>query len=76
MTVEAVQVPTGIWYGEKTYENVQKNLYGPSLLAGTEWRLGRMGLNGALGLSYNTTEWEYWERDLFFNGEFAIIVYF
>lgn len=76
LTVEAVQVPTGIWYGEKTYENVQKNLYGPSLLAGTEWRLGRMGLNGALGLSYNTTEWEYWERDLFFNGEFAIIVYF
>jgi len=76
LTVEAVQVPTGIWYGEKTYENVQKNLYGPSFLLGTEWRLGRMGINGALGVSYNTTEWEYWERNYFLNGEFALVVYF
>lgn len=76
LAVEAVQVPTGIWYGEKTYENVQKNLYGPSFLLGSEWRFGRIGFNGALGVSYNTTEWEYWERNYFLNGEFALVVYF
>jgi len=76
LSVEAVQVETGIWYGQKIYENIQKSLYGPSLLGGMEWRMGFLGLNGSLGLSYNTTAWDYWDRNLFLNGDIALVIYF
>jgi len=76
LSVEAVQVETGIWYGQKIYENIQKSLYGPSLLGGMEWRMGFLGLNGSLGLSYNTTAWDYWDRNLFLNGDIALVIFF
>lgn len=76
LTVEAVQLPIGYYEGVPILENVQRNLYGVSFLGGLELHFGRIGAKGALGISYNTTEWEYWDRDLFLNGEFAIIVYF
>jgi hypothetical protein len=76
ISVEAVQIVTEIWYGDYVYENIQKTLYGPSVLAGIELRTGALGLNAALGLTYNTTEWEYWDSDLFLNGDVGVVIYF
>ena len=75
ISVEAVRLVTGIWYYQYTYENIQKTLYGPSLLAGIELRFGNIGLNGAIGLSYNTTEWDYWEKDYFLTADVGVLIY-
>jgi len=75
ISVEAIQIVTGIWHYQYIYENIQKTLYGPSLLAGLELRLGNIGLNGAIGLSYNTTEWEYWDRDYFLTADLGLLIY-
>ncbi len=75
ISVEAVRVVTGIWHYQYTYENIQKTLFGPSLLAGLELRLGKFGLNGAIGLSYNTTEWDYWERDYYLTVDVEFLIY-
>jgi len=76
ISIEAVRVVTGIWYYNYTYENIQKTLMGPSLLAGIEIKMGALGLNGALGLSYNTTEWDYLVRDYFLTGDVGLLIYF
>jgi hypothetical protein len=76
ITVEAVQIVKEIWHYEYTYENIQKTLYGPTLVAGADLKLGFLGLNGYLGLSYNTTAWDYWDRDYFLNGGIGISLYF
>jgi hypothetical protein len=76
LSVEAVQVVTGMWYYSYVYENFQKTLRGPSLLAGMELKLGLIGLNSALGLSYVTTEWEYWDQKVFLTADVGILVYF
>ena len=76
ISVEAVQVVSEIWYGDYVYENIQKTLYGPSILGGVELRAGGLGINAALGLTYNTTQWDYWDQDLFFNGDFGVVIYF
>jgi len=76
VSVEAVSIITGFWNYQFTYENIQKILYGPSLLAGIELRMGNIGLNGAIGLSYNTTEWDYWERDYFLTADVGLLIYF
>jgi len=76
ISVEAVQVVSEIWYGDYRYENIQKTLYGPSLLGGVEFRAGVLGINAALGITYNTTDWEYWDQDLFLNGDFGVVIYF
>jgi hypothetical protein len=75
ISVEAVRLVTGIWHYQYTYENIQKTLYGPSILAGIELKLGNIGLNGAIGLSYNTTEWDYWERDYFLTADVGLLIY-
>lgn len=76
VSVEAVSIITGFWKYQYVYENIQKNLYGPSFLTGIELRLmGSVGLNGAIGLSYNTTKWDYWERDYFFTAEVGLLFY-
>lgn len=76
VSVEAVRVITGFWHSQYVYENIQKTLYGPSLLLGIELRLlGNAGLNGAIGVSYNMTEWDYWERDYFLTGEVGLLIY-
>ena len=76
VSIEAVRIFTRFWHFQSVYENIQKSLYGPSFLAGIEWRLnGNVGLNGAIGLSYNTTEWDYWERDYFLTAEVGLLVY-
>jgi hypothetical protein len=76
IAVEAVQLVKEIWYYQYTYENIQKVLYGPSAVAGADLKLGFMGLTGYLGLSYNTTAWDYWDRDYFLNGGLGISLYF
>jgi hypothetical protein len=76
VSIEAVRIFTRFWHFQTVYENIQKTLYGPSFLAGIEWRLkGNVGLNGAIGLSYNITEWDYWERDYFLTAEVGLLVY-
>ncbi len=75
VSVEAVRLVTAIWYYQYVYENIQKTLYGPSILAGIELKLGSIGLNGAIGLSYNMTEWDYWERDYFLTADVGLLLY-
>lgn len=75
VSVEAVRLVTGIWYYQYIYKNVQKTLYGPSVLAGIELKLGSIGLNGAIGLSYNMTNWDYWERDYFLTADFGLLIF-
>lgn len=42
------------------YETRQETLYGPSLLFGGDWMIGdNIGLNGALGASYNMVDMEW-----------------
>jgi len=42
------------------YETRQETLYGPSLLFGGDWMIGdNIGLNGALGASYNLVDMEW-----------------
>ena len=76
ISIEAVRIVTEIWYYNYTYENIQKTLMGPSILAGIEIKMGALGLNGALGLSYNTTEWDYLVRDYFLTGDVGLLIYF
>jgi hypothetical protein len=76
ISVEAVRVVTGIWYYTYIYEDIQKTLWGPSLMAGVELRFGSFGLNGAVGGSYVVTEWEYWDHPLFVTADIGFLLYF
>jgi hypothetical protein len=76
LRVEAAQAVIGIWEYSFIYSQEQKALYGPSLLAGAEIRLGRFGINGALGLSYCLTKWELLEKKVFLAFDAGLIVYF
>ncbi len=75
ISVEAVRIVTGIWNYKYINENIQKTLYGPSILAGIELKLGLFGLNGAVGLSYNLTDWNYWERDYFLTADIGLLIF-
>lgn len=74
--VEAVQVIVGIWEYEYIYENEQKVLYGPSVHAGSELKLGTLGLNAAIGFSYATTSWEWLSQSFYFSADFSVLYYF
>jgi hypothetical protein len=76
LSVEAVRVVTGIWYYTYIYDELQKTLWGPSLLAGVEMRFGSFGLNGAVGASYVVTKWEYWDQSLFLTADIGFLFYF
>jgi hypothetical protein len=76
LSVEAIRVVAGIWYFAYVFENLQKTLWGPSLLGGVEVRFGSFGLNGALGISYVVTKWEYWDQPLFMTADFGFLLYF
>jgi len=76
LRVEAAQQVIGIWEYSYLFSQEQKSLYGPSFLAGTEIRLGRFGVNGALGLSYCLTNWEYLEKKVSLAFDASLIIYF
>ncbi|UCE40718.1 MAG: hypothetical protein JSV17_14910 [Candidatus Aminicenantes bacterium] len=76
ISVEAVRVITGIWYYSYVYEDIQRTLWGPSLLAGIELRLGSFGLNGAVGASYVITKWEYWDSPLTVTADVGFLIFF
>ena len=58
------------------YSQEQKTLWGPSVLAGAELRLGRIGLDSALGISYSLTDWEFLEKRLFLAFDVGLVFYF
>ncbi len=76
LRVEAAQLVMGIWESSYVYSHEQKTLWGPSLLAGSEIRLGRFGINGAVGISYNITEWEFQKQKLFLAFDASLVIYF
>jgi hypothetical protein len=76
LRVEAAQIVSGIWESSYVYSHEQKTLQGISFLAGTEMRLGRLGLNGSLGASYSLTEWEFLQQKLFLAFDVGLVVYF
>jgi hypothetical protein len=75
LRVEAAQVITGIYEYSYVYSHEQKTLWGPSLLGGIEIRLGRLGLNGGFGFSYNLTEWEYLKHNLSVAFEAGLVIH-
>jgi len=76
LSVEAAQVVVGIWEYSYILSHEQKVLWGPSFLGGAEIRFGRFGLNGAVGLSYNLTDWQYLEKNIFFTFDAGLVIYF
>ncbi len=74
--VEAAQVVVGIWEYSYILSYEQKALWGPSFLGGAEIRFGRFGLNGAVGISYNLTDWQYLDQNLFFTFDAGLVIYF
>jgi hypothetical protein len=76
LRVEAAQIVMGIWEFSYVYSHEQKTLWGPSFLAGTEIRKGDFGINGALGISYNITDWEFQKQKIFLAFDVSIVIYF
>jgi len=74
--VEAAQVITGIWHYSFVFENKQKTLWGPSFLAGVEFRMGHVGLNGALGFSYNLTKLDWSVQNYFLTFDIGLLLLF
>jgi hypothetical protein len=74
--VEAAQLVEGIWQYNFVFDYRQKTLWGPSFLGGLELRLGSLGLNGAVGLSYNTTSLDWDIQDYFLTFDLGFLLYF
>lgn len=74
--VEAAQIVEGIWQYNFVFDYRQKTLWGPSFLGGLELRLGSLGLNGAVGLSYNTTNLDWNIQDYFLTFDLGFLLYF
>ena len=76
LSVEAAQIVTGIWEYSYILSHEQKTLWGPSFLGGAEIRFGRFGLDGAVGISYNLTDWQYLDKNLYFTFDAGLVIYF
>lgn len=74
--VEAARVFDGKFFNGPLFENVQKTLWGPSAFFGIELKMGLIGLNGALGISYNITEVDWLEKNTFMTFDFGLLFYF
>lgn len=74
--VEAYQFIVWDWYSGLYLDTDQKTLWGPSLLGGLEIKMGMIGINGALGISYNITEVEWSDQNFFFTLDCSLLVYF
>ena len=74
--VEAAQIIKGIWHYTFVFDYKQKTLWGLAFLGGLELRWGRVGLNGALGLSYNITKLDWDIEDYFLTFDLGLLFYF
>ena len=74
--VEAAQIIKGIWNYTFVFDYKQETLWGPSLLAGVEFRVGHVGINGALGLSYNLTKLDWSIQNYFFTFDIGLLLLF
>ncbi len=74
--VEAAQIIKGIWNYTFVLDYKQKTLWGPSFLSGIEFRVGHVGLNGALGLSYNFTKLDWPIQNYFFTFDLGLLLLF
>lgn len=74
--VEAAQVVIGIWDYEYVLSQEQKSVWGPSFLAGIEFRKGRFGISAALGVSYATTSWQYLQTKVAFVFDTGLVFHF
>jgi len=74
--VEAAQIFKEIWYYSFVYDYRQKTLWGVAILSGAELRLGRVGLNGALGLAHNLNRVEWLQQNIFLTIDFGFLFYF
>jgi hypothetical protein len=75
LRVEAAQAVIAIWDYNYVYSREQKSLWGPSLLGGVEFRMGRLGFCGALGISYAMTSWEMLQNKVSLSFDFSLIVH-
>ncbi len=76
LRVEAAQVVIGLWDYDYVYSQEQKSLWGPSILAGVEVRRGRLGICGALGVSYVATSWDYLQDKVALSFDTSLVVHF
>jgi hypothetical protein len=76
LRVEAAQVVIGIWDYQYVLSQEQKSLWGPSCLAGVEFRTGRFGISAALGISYATTSWQYLQNKVSFVFDTGLVFHF
>jgi len=76
LKVEAAQVIIGIWDYQYVFSHEQKSLWGPSLLAGVELRLGHLAFSGAVGAAYATTSWDFAESRFSFVFDTGLMVHF
>ncbi len=76
LRIEAAQIVIGIWEYAYVFHQEQKALFGPSLLAGTKIRLGRIGINGGLGLSYSLTDWDFLEKRVALSFDAGVFFHF
>jgi hypothetical protein len=76
LRVEAAQIILSVWEYTYVLGHEQKTLWGPSALAGAELRKGRFGLNGAVGVSYALTEWEYLKQKFSLSFDLSFLVFF
>lgn len=74
--IEAAQVVIGIWEYSYVFSREQKSLFGPSLLGGTEVRLGRFGIDAALGMSYSLTDWKFLANKAVFSFDLGLFFHF
>lgn len=74
--VEVAQIIKGIWQYDFIFDYKQKTLWGPAFLSGFELRLGSLGLNGAMGLSYNITKLDWDIQDYFLTFDLGLLLYF
>lgn len=74
--VEAAKVFSGKFYNGPLFDNVQKTLWGPSFFGGIEVRMGLIGINGAVGFSYNITEADWLDKNIFLTFDFGMLLYF
>lgn len=64
------------WDTGFTYERNQKTAWGPSILCGSEIKIGSFGFNGAIGISYNITKVDWWDKNIVPTLDVSILVYF